>query len=81
VLVSKTNTDALLFFEKMGYEEEAVKSSTIDGNVIMTKKLKGKQMHSAETEGNAKGTPLLERFPPPTKTIATFLPSLILTRW
>jgi hypothetical protein len=66
VPIPKTNTDALLFFEKMGYEEEAVKSNSIDGNVdanvIMTKKLKGKQMRSAETEGNAKGTCLLDRF-------------------
>jgi fibrillarin-like rRNA methylase len=66
VPIPKTNTDALLFFEKMGYEEVAVKSNSIDGNVdanvIMTKKLKGKQMRSAETEGNAKGTCLLDRF-------------------
>jgi hypothetical protein len=60
VPVPKTNSDGLLFFEKMGYEKEAVKSNYIDGkddaNVIMTKKFEGKQMHYAETEGNAKGT-------------------------
>jgi hypothetical protein len=78
----------------MGYEEVAVKSNSIDGNVdanvIMTKKLKGKQMRSAETEGNAKGTCLLDRFAPffwlfiflnfIVKTIATLLASFILTR-
>lgn len=61
MLVPKTNTDALLFFEKMGYEKEVVKGNiningNDDSNVIMMKKLKGKQMHSAETEGNPKGT-------------------------